>query len=74
VSLPTSLIEVVNSGSFHWACHCSYIFIPCLAFRVHVAGDLNQKILFVVDVLFSQVCSLAVYSSSSVRDRAAIFN
>ena len=26
---PTSLIKVVNLGSFHWACHCSYIFVSC---------------------------------------------
>ena len=42
---------------FTWAlffgpCHCSYIFVPCLAFRVHVAGDLNNTISF-VDVLTS---------------------
>jgi len=36
-------MKVVNSGSFYWLCHCSYVFVPCLAFRVHVAGDLNQK-------------------------------
>jgi len=24
--------------------HCSYIFVPCLAFRIHVAGDLNKTI------------------------------
>jgi len=23
--------------------HCLYIFVPCLAFRVHVARDLNKK-------------------------------
>ena len=27
--------------------HCSHIFVPCLAFRVHVAGDLNKTISFV---------------------------
>ena len=31
-------------------CHCSYIFVPCLSFRVHVSGDLNQTISFVVGV------------------------
>jgi len=44
---PTSLIKVVTSGSLHWA----YTYVPCLAFRVHVAGDLNYKIPFVVGVL-----------------------
>jgi len=32
-------------------CHCSYIFVPCLAFRVRVSGDLNQNIPFVAGVL-----------------------
>ena len=40
----------VNLGSFFGPCHCSYIFIPCLAFRVHVAGDLNKTISFIVGV------------------------
>ena len=35
-------------------CHCSYIFVPCLAFHVHVAGDLDKTISFVVDVLQSR--------------------
>ena len=28
-------------------CHCSDIFVSCLVFRVHVAGDVNHKISFV---------------------------
>jgi len=32
-------------------CHCSCVFVLCLAFRVHVAGDLNQKVSFVASVL-----------------------
>ena len=36
---------------FFGPCHCSYIFVPCPAFRVHVAGDLNKTISFVVGVL-----------------------
>ena len=32
-------------------CHCSYIFVPRLAFRVHVAGDLDKTISFVVGAL-----------------------
>jgi len=32
-------------------CHCSYIFVPCPAFRVHVVGDLNNITSFVVGVL-----------------------
>jgi len=44
--------------SLTWAlfigpCHCSYIFVPCLAFCVHVAGDLNKTISFVVSVFLT---------------------
>jgi len=35
-------------------------FIPCLGFRVHLAGDLNKAISFVVGVLST---SLVPYSS-----------
>ena len=44
-------------------CHCLYIFVPCLAFRVHVAGNPNQKISFVVGILST---SLALYSGPSL--------
>jgi len=47
----TSLIKLVKSGSFHGSCHCSYIFVQCLAFHVYVAGDLNQEVLFIASVL-----------------------
>jgi len=43
----TSLITVVILDS----CHCAYISVSCLVFRVNVAGDLKQKISFVVRVL-----------------------
>jgi len=32
-------------------CYYWSIFVPCLAFRIHVAGDLNQKLSFVASVL-----------------------
>jgi len=32
-------------------CYFSSIFVPCLAFRIHVAGDLNQKLSWVARVL-----------------------
>jgi len=38
-------------GSFLVPCHCSYIFVSFLAFHVHVAGDLNKAISFVVGIL-----------------------
>jgi len=43
VLLPASLSKVVISGFFIGPCHCSNISIPCLAFRGHVVGDLNEK-------------------------------
>jgi len=36
---------------FFGPCHCSYIFVPCLVFRVRVAGDLNKTIAFLVGFL-----------------------
>ena len=38
---PTSLIKVVNSGSFHWALSVFIYFRFMLAFRVKSAGDVN---------------------------------
>ena len=40
---PTSLIKVVNSGSFHWALSVFIYFRFMLAFRVQFVGDVNQK-------------------------------
>ena len=49
---PRSPFTNLTRALFFGPCHCSYIFIPCLAFRVHVAGDLNKTILsFIVGVL-----------------------
>jgi len=42
VAPPTSPIRLV---------HYSYVFVPCLAFGIHAAGDLNQKVSFVARVL-----------------------
>jgi len=44
-------IKLLTRPLFCGPCHCSYIFVPCLAFRVQVAGDLNNKISIVVGVL-----------------------
>jgi len=45
--------------------HCSCIFVSCLAFHVHVAGDLYGapfvKILYLTD-LAQKVLSLRIYS------------
>jgi len=48
---PTSLIEVVNSGSFHWALSVFIYFRFMLAFRVQFAGDMNQKLSFATTAL-----------------------
>jgi len=49
--------------------HCPYVFVPCQAFCVRVAGDLNKIISFVVGVLST---SLALYLGSSIRARTAL--
>ena len=38
----------IQNASGNPTCHCSYIFVPCLAFRVHVAGDLSKTIIHIV--------------------------
>jgi len=48
-----SLIMVVNLGLCVGLCYYSSIFVPCLAFRIHVAGDLNQKLSFVIASVLS---------------------
>jgi len=48
---PTSLIKVVNSGSFHWALSVFIYFHFMLAFRVKFAGDVNQEMSFATTAL-----------------------
>ena len=56
---PTSLIKVVNSGSFHWALSVFIYFRFMLAFRLQFAGDVNQKISFKTTALLNTfACSL----------------
>jgi len=43
--------KLLTRALFFGPFQCSYKFIPCLAFRVHVAVDLNKTISFVVGVL-----------------------
>ena len=47
--------ELLTRALIFGPCHCSYIFVPCLAFRVHVAGDLNKTTSFVIGVLMTSV-------------------
>jgi len=47
----SQFISLFTQAIFIWPYHCSYIFVTCLAFRVHAAGDLNKPISFVVAVL-----------------------
>ena len=63
----TSLIKVVNSGSFHWALSVFIYFRFMLAFRVQFAGDVIKK--YRSQQWLSRIRSLALYSglSSSVR-------
>jgi len=43
--------KLLDRALFFGPCHCSYILVPCLAFRVPVTGDLNKTISFVASVL-----------------------
>jgi len=43
--------KLLTRDLFIEPCQCSHVYVPCLAFRVHVAGDLNKTISFVVGVL-----------------------
>jgi len=43
--------KLLTRALFFGPCHCSCIFVPCLTFRVYVAGDLNKTISIVVGVL-----------------------
>jgi len=43
--------KLLIRARFFGPCHCSYIFVPRLASRVHVAGDLNKTISLVASVL-----------------------
>ena len=69
---PTSLIKVVNSGSFHWALSVFIYFRFMLAFRVQFAGDVNQE--FRSQQRLSRIRSLALYSGSSIGARIALCN
>ena len=71
VPTPTFLIEVVNSGSFHWALSVFIYLRFMLAFRVQFAGDVNQKVSW---QRFSRIPSFAFYSGSSIGARAALYN
>jgi len=48
---PTSLIEVANSGSLHYALSVFIYFRFMSGLRVHAAGDLDQKRSLIVGVL-----------------------
>jgi len=57
-------------------CHCSYIFVPHLAFRVNVAGDLDKTISFVAGVLstsFAPALLRLIYYSPSCSMQLSIF-
>jgi len=47
----TSRIMVADLGSMHWALLLFKYFCSMSAFRLHVAGDLNQKLSFVASFL-----------------------
>ena len=43
--------KLLSRALFIGPCHCSYKFISCQTFRIHVASDLNETISFVASVL-----------------------
>jgi len=49
--------QLLIRALFFGPCHYSCIFVPCLAFRVHVAGDLNQTISFVASIVTTSFAS-----------------
>ena len=69
---PQLLTRALFIGSFH----CSYIFVLCLAFPVHVAGDLNKTLSFVVGVLttsFARALRELIHQSPSCSMQLRIF-
>ena len=42
--------KLLTRALFFVPCHCSYIFVLCPAFYVHVARDLNKAISFVAGI------------------------
>ena len=68
--------KLLTRALFFGPCHWSYIFLPRLAFRVHVAGDLNETIPFVVDVLSTSFASTLlglIHQSPSCLMQLSIF-
>jgi len=66
--------KLLTRAVFFGPCHCSYIFVPCLAFRVHVGGDLNKTISFVVGVLSTLFSLLGlIHQSPSCPRQISIF-
>ena len=51
---PLHWLRLVTQAFFIGTFHC-FIFVPYLAFRVHVTGDLNQKLSFVVGVVSTSI-------------------
>ena len=49
--LSLNVLKLLTWALFFVPCHCSYIFVSCLVFHVHVAGDMNKTISFVTGVL-----------------------
>jgi len=68
--------QLLTRAHFFGPCHCSYISFPCLAFRFHVAGDLNKTISFAVGVLttsFARALLRLIHQSPSCPMQLSIF-
>jgi len=70
------LTKLLTRSLFFGPSHCSYIFVPCLSFGVHVAGDHNKTISFVVGVLstlFAHALLGLIYQSPSCPMQLSFF-
>jgi len=68
--------RLLTRALFFGPCHCSYVFVLCLASRIHVAGDLNKTISFVVGVLstsFARALLGLIHSSPSCPMQSRTF-
>ena len=68
--------QLLTRALFFVPCHCSYIFVSCPAFHVHVAGDMNKTISFVAGVLstsFPRPLFGFIRQSPSCRDMQLSF-
>ena len=75
-TVPLHYTKLLTRDLFFVPCHCSYISVPCPAFHVHVAGDLNKTISFAAGVLstsFARALLRLIHWSPSCPIQLSIF-